>query len=87
MRIIDPSLSYEDALVKYNLKYIQTNFFMLVIRKKNIQQQSDILSELVEYAPSMEYGLRFSDKLVPYKCKTNRFKNSYIHRRIFNENR
>ena len=43
---------------------------------------------LVKYAPSMEYDLRFPKKLVPYKCKTNRFKNSYIPSsiRIFNEN-
>ena len=90
MRIIDSSLSYKDALVKYNLPTLlsRRNFLCSSFFNKNIQQQSDIVSELVKYAPSMEYDLRFPNKLVPYKCKTNRFKNSYIPSsiRIFNEN-
>ena len=90
MRIIDSSLSYKDALVKYNLPTLlsRRNFLCSSFFNKNIQQQSDIVSELVKYAPSMEYDLRFPNKLVPYKCKTNRFKNSFIPSsiRIFNEN-
>ena len=56
--------------------------------KKNVQQQSDIVCELVQYAQSLEHDLCFQNKLVPYKCKTNRFKNSYIPSsiKIFNEN-
>ena len=48
--------------------------------KKNVQQQSDIVCELVQYAPSLEHDLRFQNKLVPYKCKTNRLKIRTFHR-------
>ena len=90
MRIIDPSLLYKDALIKNNIptlvsrrKFLCSSFF-----KKNVQQQSDAVSELVQYAPSLEHDLCFPNKLLPYKCKTNRFKKSYIPSsiRIFNEN-
>jgi hypothetical protein len=84
MRIIDSSVSYTNVLIKYNLlNLLCTSFF-----GKNVLQQLDILSELVQYEHNFNYDLRYQNNLIPYRCRTNQFKNSYIPSSIgiFNEN-
>ena len=70
MRIIDSSLSYTDVLIKYNLPTLATrrNLLCTSFFGKNVLQQSDILSELVQYEHNFNYDLRYQNKLIPYKC-------------------
>ena len=90
MRIIDSSLSYTDVLTKYDIPTLATRRDLLCTSffRKHVLQQSDTLSELVQYEPNFNYDLRFQNKLAPYSCRTNRFKNSYIPSsiEIFNVN-
>jgi hypothetical protein len=90
MRIIYSSLSCTYVLIKYNLPTLATrrNLLCTSFFGKNVLQQSDILSELVQYEHNFNYDLRYQKKLIPYRCRANRFKNSYIPSSIgiFNEN-
>ena len=87
MRIIDSSLSYTDVLTKYHLP-TRRDLLCTSFSRKNVLQQSDTLSELVQYERNFNYDQRFQNKLVHYSCRTNRFKNSYIPSsiEIFNVN-
>ena len=79
MRIIDSSVSYTNVLIKYNLlNLLCTSFF-----GKNVLQQLDILSELVQYEHNFNYDLRYQNKLIPYiDVEQTGLKTRTSHRRL-----
>ena len=45
---------------------------------KKVLVQYSPLFQFIQLAEAHNYSLRASNKLVPYKCRTNRFRNSFI---------
>ena len=63
------------------LELICSTFF-----KKKVLVQSSPLFQFIQLAEAHNYNLRASNKLVPYKCRTNRFRNSFIPSSIIQYN-
>ena len=80
MKIINPSLSYNESLSELNIPtlFFRRELLCSKFFKKKVLPQTSPLSDLVETAEHCSYNLRVSNKLVPIKCRTNRFKNSFI---------
>ena len=80
LKIIHPSLSYNEALVVCNMSTLHLRREQLCqsFFKNKVVPSSSPLSELVEIAADPGYDLRAGRKFEPIKCMTNRFKNSFI---------
>ncbi len=80
LKIINPSLSYNESLLDLNVPTLYSRRELLCTRffRRKVLSQNSPLFELVEPAEHPSYNLRASNKLAPINCRTNRFKNSYI---------
>ena len=80
MKIIDPSLSYNDALAVFDIPTLSSRREQLCLMffRKKVVTQSSALSELIQTIKLHSYNLRVPDKLVPPRCRTNRFRNSFV---------
>ena len=80
LKIINPTLSYSDALAVFDIptlatrrEYLCSSFF-----NKNVLLQSSPLSDLIQIENSLTYDLRTSNKLATIKCTIERFRRSFI---------
>ena len=80
LKIIHPSLSYNEALVVCNMStlHLRREQLCQTFFKNKVVPRSSPLSDLVEIAADPGYDLRAGRKFDPIKCITNRFKNSFI---------
>ena len=88
LKIINPTLSYSDAKAVFDIptlatrgEYLCSSFF------KNVLLQSSPLSNLIQIENSPTYDLRASNKLAIIKCRTERFRNSFIPSWVKNYNK
>ena len=75
LKIIHPSLCYDEALVVSNIQTLQSRREQLCLTffKNKVIPESSPLTGLVEIAADLGYDLRAVKKFVPIKCVTNRF--------------
>ena len=80
LKIIHPSLSYNEALVVCNMSnlHLRREQLCRTFFKNKVVPRPSPLSDLVEIAADPGYDLRAGRKFEPIKCMTNRFKNSFI---------
>ena len=81
MKIIDPSLSYNDALAVFDIPtyfILKAEQLCLTLFRKKVLPQSSPLSELIQTIKTHSYNLRVPDKLVPPRCRTSSFRNYFI---------
>ena len=80
MKIIDPSLSYNDALAVFDIPTLSSRReqLCLTLFRKKVLPQFSPLSELIQTIKPHSYNLRVPDKLVLPRCRTNRFRNPFI---------
>ena len=85
MFIIFPDLPYAEALQKANLVTLeQRRMNICKAFFKSIQHNDNILSHLLPKQRESHYSLRKKTKFDKPKCKTNRFKNSFIPYSLYN---
>ena len=88
LKIINPTLSYSDALAVFDIPTLATRreYLCSSIFNKNVLLQSSPLSNLIQIENSLTYDLRTSNKLAIMKCRTARFRNSFIPSCVKNYN-
>ena len=85
VRIISPGLSYSDALVFFNLQsFLNVDKKLCLNLFTQIRNPSHMLNHLLPAPRETKYSLQNSKELYPPKCKTNRYKNSFIPWCLFN---
>ena len=85
LRIINPHLSYSEALVKLNIETLsdrRTNMCEQLFTQ--IQKPDHKLNVLLPPKNDSKYNLRNSKPLCLPRCKTNRYKNSFIPWCVYN---
>lgn len=87
LKIIDPStppIPYSEALEKYDIPTLAARRDILssTFFRKNVHLQPDI----IQIDNQQTYNLRICNKLIPIKCRTNRFKNSFFPSSVKNYN-
>ena len=80
LKIIQPSLSYDEALVVSNIQMLHSRREQLCLTffKNKVIPESSPLTGLVEIAADPGYDLRAVKKFALIKCVTSRFKNSFF---------
>ena len=85
LRIITPGLSYDDAISCLNLELLSDRRRKLCLKLfTQIQNPGHKLNCLLPVKKESRYSLRNRKDLCLPKCKTNRYKNSYIPWCLFN---
>ena len=79
LRIIYPQMSYKDSITQFNLPtlYDRRELLCESFYKNATRPDSKLFNLLPEPAPS-HYNLRKPRRLPLFKCRTKRFKNSFI---------
>ena len=88
LKIINTTLSYSDALAVFDIPTLATRreYLCSSIFNKNVLLQSSPLSNLIQIENSLTYDLQTSNKLPIIKCRTERFRNSFIPSCVKNYN-